>query len=192
MLQMRFIVQCIQCILFSSLLFILPKNAKAQIPNTGIYFQAVARDNFSNPAKDRKIYVQSSIIQNNTDKTIILQEEFQTTTDASGIFGISIGLGKRIGGSKTDLQSIEWVNGPYSLELKIAIEPIAPVTNWDYTKNWIELGSTPFGTVPYALYSNTSGSLGGKLNIADTSAMLQPYKNAINELQTNSSTNTDK
>ena len=34
----------------------------AQTTN-GIFFQAVARDNFSNPAKDRKIYVQSSIIQ---------------------------------------------------------------------------------------------------------------------------------
>ena len=35
----------------------------AQTQGTGIFFQAVARDNFSNPAKDRKIYIQSTIIQ---------------------------------------------------------------------------------------------------------------------------------
>ena len=30
----------------------------AQTTSNGIFFQAIARDNFSNPAKDRKIYVQ--------------------------------------------------------------------------------------------------------------------------------------
>ena len=40
--------------LFQSQLF-------AQTPSNGIIFQAVARDQYSNPAKDRKIFVQSSI-----------------------------------------------------------------------------------------------------------------------------------
>ena len=47
----------------------------AQTTN-GIFFQAVARDNFSNPAKDRKIYVQSSIIQTTpTGKKVLSREE---------------------------------------------------------------------------------------------------------------------
>ena len=44
--------------------------------NTGIFFQAVARDNFSNPAMNRKIYVQSSIIQTTATGTKLLIEEF--------------------------------------------------------------------------------------------------------------------
>ena len=34
----------------------------AQTPASGIIFQAVARDQYSNPAKDRKIFVQSSSV----------------------------------------------------------------------------------------------------------------------------------
>ena len=44
--------------------------------NTGIFFQAVARDNFSNPAMNRKIYVQSSIIQTTATGTKLLIEEY--------------------------------------------------------------------------------------------------------------------
>ena len=35
----------------------------AQATSPGIFFQAVARDSYANPAKDRQIYVVSSIIQ---------------------------------------------------------------------------------------------------------------------------------
>ena len=46
----------------------------AQTPSTGIFFQAIARDQFANPAKDRKIYVQSSIIQTSAVGTKVLIE----------------------------------------------------------------------------------------------------------------------
>ena len=36
----------------------------SQTQGAGIFFQAVSRDNFSNPAKDRKIYIQSTIKRN--------------------------------------------------------------------------------------------------------------------------------
>jgi len=55
----------------------------AQTTSNGIFFQAIARDNFSNPAKDRKIYVQSSIIQTTATGTKVLTEEYQTTTDVT-------------------------------------------------------------------------------------------------------------
>lgn len=55
----------IKKILFVALLSICTFQSYAQ-NNNGIFFQAVARDNFSNPAKDRNIYVQSTIIQNTT------------------------------------------------------------------------------------------------------------------------------
>jgi hypothetical protein len=56
--------------IFFFLIFI-TLHANAQ---TGIFFQAIARDNTSNPAKDRKIYVQSNIIQSSPTGTKVLIE----------------------------------------------------------------------------------------------------------------------
>jgi hypothetical protein len=146
--------------------------------NTGIFFQAVARDVYSNPAKDRKIYIQSSIIQNTPTGTKVLVEEHQSQTDATGVFSISVGQGRRKEGTAANLTSIEWAKGPFYLNLKISIVQIAPAANWDYTKEWLDIGTTPFGTVPYALYSGSSGALDEKLNIADTAKMLALYAKA--------------
>ena len=60
----------------------------AQTPGTGIFFQAVARDQFTNPAKDRKIYVEASIIQASATGTKVLIETHQPTTDGSGVFAL--------------------------------------------------------------------------------------------------------
>lgn len=175
----------IHCSKYSVLFFLisftlLNNHLHGQLPGTGIFFQAIARDNASNAAKDRKIYVQSNILKYTVNGISALNEAFETTTDATGVFSISLGLGKKIGGSAANLQSIIWAEGPYFLNLKIAVTPIAPITNWDYTKELIDLGTTPFGTVPYALYAGSSFGLSEKLNIADTSAMLNAYvKNQV-------------
>ena len=147
----------------------------AQTPTNGIFFQAVARDNFSNPAKDRKIHVQSSIIQTTATGTKVLTEEYQTTTDATGVFSISIGQGTRLGGTMNNLTSIDWSKGPYFLNLKVAISPVAPTASWDYKSEWIDLGTTSFGTVPYALYAGTAAGVDQKVNLSDTVKMLTPY-----------------
>jgi len=146
----------------------------AQTPASGIIFQAVARDQYSNPAKDRKIFVQSSIIQNTASGVKVLIEEHETNTDASGVFSISVGNGKRIGGIVTTLGLIDWGQGPYFLNLKIAITPLAPVTVWDYTKDLIDLGTSPFGSVPYALYAGNVFGLEKKLNISDSTKYVTP------------------
>ena len=153
--------------LFQSQLF-------AQTPASGIIFQAVARDQYSNPAKDRKIFVQSSIIQNTVSGVKVLIEEYETNTDGSGVFSISVGNGKRIGGTVTSLGFIDWGQGPYYLNLKIAISPMAPVTSWDYTKDLIDLGTSPFGSVPYALYAGNVFGLDKKLNISDSTKYVTP------------------
>ena len=154
---------------------ILTKNVTAQNASNGIFFQAIARDNNSNPAKDRTIHIQSTIIQTSISGTKVLIEEHKSQTDAAGVFSISIGQGSKIGGSSTSLSAIEWAKGPYFLNLKIAIAPIVPVASWDYTKEWVDLGTSPFGTVPYALFSGTTAGLSNKLDVSDTAAMLKPY-----------------
>lgn len=153
--------------------------------NLGIFFQAVAKDNFASPAKDRNIYVQSSILQHTTNGNIVLQELHQTNTDELGVFSISIGQGTKTGGTAINLSTIPWNDGPFFLNLKISIKPIAPIEQWDYTLSLIDLGTTQFGTVPYALYSNTTGAIDSKLNVVDTAAMLFPYAKAINSLFSN-------
>ena len=143
-------------------------NSFSQISQNGIFFQAVAKDNYDNPANRRQLFIQSSIIQANANGTKVLIEEFQTTTDQAGVFTISIGKGIRKGGTINKLLDIDWANGPYFLNLKIVITPIAPTAGWDYTKEWFDIGTTSFGTVPYALYASSSGDLGNKVNISDS------------------------
>jgi hypothetical protein len=150
----------------------------AQTTN-GIFFQAVARDNFSNPAKDRKIFVQSSIIQSTPTGTKVLTEEHQANTDATGVFSISLGNGVRVGGTASGLNTIDWSKGPFYLNLKVAITPIGGNSSWDYNKEWVDMGTTSFGAVPFALYSASSAKVDDKLNINDTTTMLKVYAKAM-------------
>jgi hypothetical protein len=153
-------------------IFFIAQYADAQ---TGIFFQAIARDNTSNPAKDRKIYVQTNIIQSSPTGTMVLTEEHQTYTDAFGIFSIMVGSGTRVGGTATGLSTIDWSKGPYYLNLKIVITPITASNTWDYSKEWVDIGTTIFGTVPFALYSANTAKIDEKLNSSDTSKMLSVY-----------------
>jgi transcription elongation factor Elf1 len=153
-------------------IFFLMLDANAQ---SGIFFQAIARDNFSNPAKDRKLYVQTNIIQSTPDGEKVLIEEHQTNTDDYGVFSIMVGNGLRVGGSASGLSTIDWSKGPYYFNIKIVITPIAASNTWDYTKEWVDIGTTIFGTVPFALYSANTAKIDEKLNTSDTSKMLEPY-----------------
>lgn len=141
----------------------------------GIFFQAIARDNNTNPAKNRKIYLQTKIIASSPTGTNALIEEYQTSTDDYGVFSIMIGNGIRVGGVASGLSTIDWSNGPYYLNLKIAITPVGVGVAWDYNKEWVDLGTTVFGTVPFALYSANTAHINDKLNISDTSKMMESY-----------------
>ena len=44
---------------------------------TGIFFQAIARDNNTNPARDRKIFVQSNIVQATPTGTKLLTKNIK-------------------------------------------------------------------------------------------------------------------
>jgi len=160
----------------------------AQTTN-GIFFQAVARDNFSNPAKDRKIFVQTSIIQTTITGTKVLTEEHQANTDATGVFSISIGNGTRVGGAAANLAGIDWSKGPFFLNLKVSITPIGSSSSWDYTKEWVDMGTTSFGAVPYAYYAANVAGFDTKLNIADSTKYVTPSKLAAKTFDTTSLSN---
>ena len=171
-------ITSIKKILIVALLSICTSQSFAQSSN-GIFFQAVARDNFSNPAKDRNIYVQSTIIQNTTTGTKVLVETHKSSTDAMGVFNITIGNGQRTGGSATSIAAIDWSKGPFYLNLKIAITPFSASDSWDYTKELVDMGTTSFGAVPFAFYSASSAKVDDKLNANDTTKMLAVYAKAM-------------
>jgi hypothetical protein len=139
----------------------------------------VARDNFSNPAKDRNIYVESSILQTTVNGTKVLIELHKTRTDAMGVFNITIGNGQRTGGSSTSLATIDWSKGPFYLNLKIAITPFSASDSWDYSKELVDIGTTSFGAVPFAFYSASSAKVSDKLDATDTTKMLAVYAKAM-------------
>ena len=175
-------------VLFSVILLVSTSNIlKAQVTGSGIFFQAVARDGYSNPAKDRSIVVETSLIQTTVNGTVILKERFTTTTDASGVFGVSLGEGARLGGGVSNFKAIDWSKGPFFLNVQIAIAPIVTSANWDYTKDLVNLGTSPFGAVPYALFAESVAGFDTKLNSADTAKMLLPYAKVanLNSLVTN-------
>ena len=165
-------------ILIALLLCISSIQAIAQNSN-GIFFQAVARDNFSNPAKDRNIYVESSILQTTVNGTKVLIELHKTRTDAMGVFNITIGNGQRTGGSSTSIATIDWSKGPFYLNLKIAITPFSASDSWDYSKELVDMGTTSFGAVPFAFYSASSAKVSDKLDATDTTKMLAVYAKAM-------------
>lgn len=137
MKALLFLSSCLPCV-----------NLFAQQP--GLHFEALARDCNNNPAKDRRIYVKATILQGSTSGNSVFVEEHITRTSSDGIFQITIGKGTSVGGAYASILDIPWRTLNYFLGIQIAIEPIVNVVNWNYQNEWVSLGATPFGIVPYA------------------------------------------
>jgi hypothetical protein len=150
----------------------------SQAPD-GIQFQALATDANGHPAAGRVIYVKDAIIAKTATGTIVYSETFKVTASSAGIFTIVLGKGTYAGGVSS-IANIDWANGPFFLNLKIAVEPTVPTASWNVNNEYVDLGTSQFWSVPYALYAGSVKGLDTKLNIADTAAMLKPYFTAIN------------
>ena len=147
-----------------------------KIPNS-IPFQGIAKDYNGNPVNERKIYIQTNLVAGNVAGATIYTEEHETTTDALGVFSVMIGQGKRTQGVIRSLSEVQWDQGPYFLGIQLAITPNAPVQNWQYQNNWVNMGTTSLGIVPYAFYAIQTSGLEAKLNASDTAQMLRNYVN---------------
>ena len=143
----------------------------------GIPFQGIAKDYNGNPVNERKIYIQTNLIAGNINGNNIFTEEHETITDALGVFSIMIGQGKRTQGVIRSLSEVQWEEGPYFLGIQLAITPNAPIKDWQYQNNWVNMGTTSLGIVPYAFYAIQTSGLEAKLNASDTAQMLRNYIN---------------
>lgn len=150
----------------------------SQAPD-GIQFQALATDANGRPAAGRVIYVRDAIIAKTATGSIVYSETFKVTASSAGIFTIVLGKGTYASGV-TSIANIDWSNGPFFLNLKIAVEPTVPNAGWNVNNEYVDLGTSQFWSVPYALYAGNVRGADGKLNTSDTAAMLKPYFTAIN------------
>ncbi|MEK0413696.1 MAG: hypothetical protein RL070_1184, partial [Bacteroidota bacterium] len=158
------ILQCMSFILTAQV---------SKVPD-GILFQAFIKDPAGSPAKGRTVFIKNSIIQNNVTGTQVYEESHKVVASSDGVFTIVIGKGNRLFGP-TSINNIDWSSGPYFLNIKAAIAPSIPLTNWVADEHYIDMGTSQFWTVPFALFAAKVEGFELKLNIADTSAMLRPY-----------------
>lgn len=113
----------------------------------GINYQAVARDNFGNELSNKKISVKFSIIMGDPLGTAVYQELHQNIiTSAFGVFSLVIGQGIPTGSATYgQLSQVQWDKAPHYLKVEVKFE-----------NNFMDMGTMPFLSVPYALYAQKS------------------------------------
>ena len=126
-------------------------------PPPSIPIQAVAKDALGNPAKNRRVYVKDIIFQTNPTGTKVWEEAHVVTSDNDGIYTINVGSSVNLSASGlTSIGKIDWGNGPFFINLKVAIAPSIPASWWVAADNYIDFGTTQMLSVPYALFAGNA------------------------------------
>lgn len=139
------------------LMMFLLQAVDAQVPQ-GIKYQAVARNAIGNILPNQAVNIRLSILQGSVNGSIIYTETHSKTTNAIGLFDLVIGQGTVMAGT---FASINWKNGPYYL--MVELDPSGG-------NMYQTLGTAQFMSVPYAFYSEESGSTmtaGNGINITN-------------------------
>jgi hypothetical protein len=116
----------------------------AQTPSS-INYQAAARDNSGNVLVNQSVSFRLTILQGSIAGTSVYQETHAVTTNGLGLVNFGIGAGVVNLGA---FQGINWANGPYYLQVELAIG----------TGAFQQMGTSQFVSVPYALYAAKSGN----------------------------------
>jgi hypothetical protein len=113
--------------------------ASAQL---GINYKAIIHDAGGNVLVNAPVTVQFTILENGT--TIVYQETHRPTTNDNGIVIVNIGEGTPVSG---DFSVIGWGGNPHYIKTEI-----------NTGEGYIDMGTTEFKTVPYALHAKTVAS----------------------------------
>jgi hypothetical protein len=105
----------------------------------GINYKAIVKDNLGNVVANQSVTVQFTI---NQGIYVVYQEDHTVNTDANGLVILNIGTGNILSGN---FDTIDWSTGNYYLKVQI-----------DTGSGLVDLGSTQFRTVPFALYAQNS------------------------------------
>ncbi|GEQ85199.1 hypothetical protein ULMS_07070 [Patiriisocius marinistellae] len=126
-----------QQLLFIITLFI----SAISIAQNGINYKAQITDNDGSLITNQSVIIQFTILKNGTIN--VYQESHNPTTDDNGIIRVLIGQGTYISGDAP-----EWNIASHSLNVKM-----------DIGAGFVDLGTEPFGTVPYALHATNINGL---------------------------------
>jgi C1q domain len=132
---------------FTLLLFLLAGSITfAQNVPLGIFYQAVARDNYGKELVNKDIDVKFSIISGNPLGTVVYQElHAHVITSKFGVFSLIIGHGTPTGGTFGELSQIQWGQAYHYLKVEVKFD-----------NDFIDMGTMQFLAVPYALYAQKS------------------------------------
>ena len=112
----------------------------------GMHYQAVARDNTGKELSDRSIDVKFTIITGTPLGAIAYQELHQgVKTTKYGVFSLIIGSGVPLGGTAGELSQVAWSTAPHYLKVEIK-----------FFNDFLDMGTMPLLSVPYALYAGKS------------------------------------
>ena len=115
----------------------------SQSPNNFTY-QSVVRDASGKLMSNKEISFRISILRSSQNGSSVYSEEHTVTTNTNGLATMIIGKGL----SADEMDTIDWSDGPYYL--KVEVDPEGGF-------NFIAEDTTQLLSVPYALYSNSSG-----------------------------------
>ena len=132
-------------ILLSVSLLILPKLSKAQAPQQ-FSFQGVARNAEGKIIVNGEIGYSFKLREGTAGGTIVFSKEGSASTNASGVFNISIGTS-----ASPIPDNLEW--GAKSFFLQVGVDSDGAANGYTFT----DIGTTQLLSVPYAMYSNEAG-----------------------------------
>lgn len=118
-------------------------HTSAQAPEA-INYQAVARDAAGNPIAEQVLQVRLSVLSGAAAGTEVYEENHTVNTTATGLFTLAIGEGTVNTGN---FSTIDWGTDTHHLQVEI-----------NTGSGFIDMGTMPFLSVPYALYAKESGN----------------------------------
>ena len=119
----------------------------AQAPE-GIIYQAEARDNLGNIIENESLDVKITILENDMDGAVVWEGLHSVTTNKYGMFVLVIGTGTNTYGFS--FNEISWGTNAHFLNVEVKTAGAF---------DWIDMGTTQFLSVPYALHAKTAESL---------------------------------
>ena len=123
----------------------------------GFNYQASVRDGSGNLVTEQSVSFKFHIIQGTQTAAPTYTETHATNTDDLGQVSVVIGQGNATSGT---FSSIDWSLGSYFLKIEVELSA---------GSGYVDLGTTQFMSVPYALYAqNAGGSLPQGISSGDT------------------------
>jgi hypothetical protein len=119
-----------------------------QIPRIFNY-QGIARLADGSPMSNQNLHIKIAILPELNATESVFEEKHQVTTNAYGLYTLSIGGGQAIKGS---MNQVAWEKGNQFVKVSIDLKGDG---------QFQELGTTQLLSVPYALYAEKAGNAGG-------------------------------